>query len=838
MIDAYLARAEAVIATLSAIAVLVSWAAVRWRGLLRGRPERRYERWFVEHHSTYWNPYLDATERVRLDRTYIPLSLDHGVGDWGGPSGAAAAMSNPVAGNMILVGGAGSGKTTTLKAYGVSAIQNGSGHRELPFYVPVRLLAPALRLGGLADFLKAHLLRAGAGLTAEEAQTLLHHLLRQRRCVVLLDGLDEVNSESYRAVRDAVRQFARDHSPELPTADARLVITCRHQNFLRIRDDWVTGPNRIVDDRVYALAPMTDTQISQYLANLRDRFRHPQGPERFIAAVRASGTLHLHRSPLVLAMSLGLYARREFFEIPHSIAELFDLMIKEMLDRHKFRNQDDTSGGVIEFLADDKLRLLREFSLETAHGMTGFGPFTRESLLAYARRIQPRLRHLPIDRVEAFVDEIVDRSGLLSAASDHLYEFAHRSIRDHLVAAELLRSGAEGCASLLACATYREWRQVVIFFTAEADQRVVSPFLTELAATDLALAGECLAGADCLDDHAVPILEQLAAMLWRDERRMLLPALAALLGATTSPRPTTQEAAKKLIYTSLSGVTNEDAVSALGGNVDGLIGVVTMLVDRASPAGLSGVLVSRLTDIVPDDVRIVAPLWRCLADSRADPDGGGRAGTDRATARIVERLLGLAMDVACFEELDRQPSQDVPIFTPELRREVYPFRNGLDLSSNLVTLLCWAERLDVTLAEPNEFLRAKAVDPAAWSQVEADRRRRSREFTVRVPGLPYPHLASRTPASRTAGLGLSILTALVAVAALTGPDAASGGWVAVGALALAVGGAAIAANLVGLGVRLGRERRFQVWSANPYVGMYDDPRSRHWLVRPDQAGGS
>ena len=49
--------------------------------------------------------------------------------------------------------------------------------------------------------------------------------------------------------------------------------------------------------------------------------------------MRTSGTLDLHRTPLILAMSVGLYARKAFYEIPSSIAELYRAMIDEMLDR-------------------------------------------------------------------------------------------------------------------------------------------------------------------------------------------------------------------------------------------------------------------------------------------------------------------------------------------------------------------------------------------------------------------------------------------------------------------------------------------------------------------------
>jgi NACHT domain len=839
-----------VIGVVLAVIPLLGWLTTRVRARIRvvqGRSERRYIRWFLGQHSMYWNPYLDASEPLRLDRTYIPLSVLDGAAD-----GDAARNKRPTtiatttigrAGNVVIVGDAGSGKTTTLKAYGVATVQGRGGgptitpvdrgQRALPFFVPTQTLAISLRRGvGLAEHLTTELLGPHAQLASGEARELLSRLLKQRRCVVLLDGLDEIAGEDYAAVRAEVRRFARDRTSELPTANARLVITCRHDDFLRIRDDWVGAPNGVAE-RDYALAPLRDAEILSYLNKLRDRFTRPDGPEYFIAALRASeSTLDLHRTPLVLAMSIGLYARRASFEIPHSIAELYDTMIKEMLDRRV----------IGEFHCKDKPQVLREFSLTMARD-TRFGSFTKEELVAFTQRLRPKLRALREGQVEAFVDEIIERSGLLSLVpTTRKYEFAHRSIQEHLVASELLLQDAAeasgGWRELRERATNRDWRQVVLFYTAAADQRVVSRFLTDLAAVDVVLAGDCLAGANCEDDVAFRVLDELAEMVRTGGRDMLLPALDALLSATTSPRPTLRARAGSLVYDCLTRVTSDaDAVTVLGGNIDGVLRVITVLIDRADQIGMNTTLVSRLAAIVPDDPRLVEPLWWCLAvlsstgPSVGSRDDGGPAAEQQRPDRIVERLLMLATDPACFEELQRQPTHAPAFATPELRRQVYPFRNGIDLPSNLVTLLCWAEELDVTVPEPNRFIEAKDTSRVDWARIEADRSRRA--MTVPIPGWPKLRRLNRHPLVRVAGIGLTLLT-LIAVAAtlvdmsraggaLTGPSQTA-------VLSVALVEFALSVFMIGVSVRAGPTHRVDLWRVNPFVDAYDDPRSRHWLV--------
>lgn len=510
-------------------------------------------------------------------------------------------------------------------------------------------------------------------------------------------------------------------------------------------------------------------------------------------------------------------------------------MIKEMLDRH----------AIGAFRYEDKLRVLREFSLTMARD-TGFGSFTRQELVAFTQRLRPTLLDLRPGLVDSFVDEIIERSGLLSLVCDRTYEFAHRSIQEHLVASELLLLDAAaeveqaggGWRELRERATNRDWRQVVLFYTAVADQRVVSRFLADLAAVDVVLAGGCLAGANCVDEVAFRVLDELAGMLRAGDREMLLPALDAMLSATTSPRPTLRTRAASLVYDCLTRVTsNTDAVTALGGNIDGVLRVITVLVDRAGQIGMNVTVVSRLAAVVPDDPRLVEPLWRCLdAVSVADPsvrsrDDGDPAAEQQWPDRIVERLLMLATDPACFQELQRQPTQAPAFATLDLRRQVYPFRNGIDVSSNLVTLLCWAERLGVTIPEPNRFLKAKDSNRADWARIEADRGRR--DLSVRVPVWPRLHLLDRHPLLRVAGIGLIVLSLAVVAVILVDMGRADGaldGLMHTAILAVAVVEFTLSAFMIGIGVRAGPMRRVNVWRVNPFVDVYDDPRSRHWLI--------
>lgn len=812
--------------------VVISGAAARLlRQLRRGAAEERYRRWFVQEYRVY-NPYLAAPETLRLERTLVPLFVTEE-----GRSDRIADASRRIAdrsSHVVLLGDAGSGKTTMLKAFGIAALggidgRGGTGRgREVPFLVPVRLLRGIGQAGALTEHILGVLRsQKGLALTREEAHQFLAQTLQHERCVVLLDGLDEVTPTAYSAVRDELYRFLSDHTPELPTANARVVITCRRLTFLRIADDW--QPERFGAHRSYALAPLRDTEILAYLRAFPDRFPDVDGPQRFMEQLRVSGTLGLHRNPLVLSMSIGLYAGRKFPAIAHSTARLYDEMLDEMLGRHSFR-ADGLTTGVNEFDQADKLRVLREFALQAALGPQGFGPFDRAALADFVSATGDRLRQNLNGRADDFVDEIIDRSGLLSPVSEGQYEFVHRSLQEHLVASELLRQSDEGLRLLRERAIEREWRRVVLFYTATADQSVVTGFIGELAEVDPALACACLAGADCLNPVGFDVLERMADPLRDPRPPVMLSALAAVLSATASPRAAIREAARGQAFTWLTKVAGEaDAADALGGTHETLLDVMTMLVERLGESSVSRSMVVRLVGVVPDDPRFVEPLWRCLRTAESTPP------YDHSLVPLVDRLVRLATDPACFAALQRQPAAHPRFATTLLRQQVYPFRRGLDGQSNLVTLLCWAQEVDLDTSDVNRFLTAKATDPARWANLEADWRRRG--ALVFVPVF-RAHRVDRHAAERATGGLLSVLSvaALGAVGwDLTRPDGALGLAGGITAVLLAAVELALALTMLGLQQRI-EIRSGRLWRPNEWIDAYEDPRSRHWLV-PDGGEG-
>jgi hypothetical protein len=699
-------------------------------------PDWRYTRWFVRQHSTINNIYLDVQEDLDLAETYVPLAISGGD-DTSVHVIATDVMSRNTGLHTIIVGEPGSGKSTLLRAFGVGIVRTGyrrsspelrqiAATKQVPFLVNLTALGREGQSISIVGYLVRQVQKSGA---SRDPIMFLRRLMRQGRCLVLLDGLDEVAPDKYRAVRDEIHRFADGSGEEVPTGLCRIIMSCRRQNFMNMQDDWIPS----FAGQSYMIMPFRDQEIVRYLEKRRSHFVvEGKTPQTFRNEINASDSADLHRTPLILAMSSGLYARTDF-RVPSSIPMLFNAVITELLKRRN--SKTFPVSHTLAFSHDDKRRFLNRFALEAAR-RRGFNDFTKQDLIRGATRMAEDLTRVEPSEVTEFVKEIIDRSGLIVSMSETTLGFAHRAIHEFLAASELSKNAAAGCDRLVTNAANDQWRQVAILFASMCEKPELDTFLPALADANLELAGHCLGVADLGTDVAGPIIGSLADQTdaldrYEDEDEetdalaissLKVTLLSSLLAATRSPNLSTSRLATGTLQTILLGTRTGRAQdrSFLSGDATAAVQMVRGLAhsNNAEMAGLAVDVASSL----PTDRRIVDPLWRCL----------NTAGVEEAAARkLVGRLLALAMSRVCFDELQVQPSYEGLSIPAQERSQCYPFDNGVDRSSNLVTLLVLAERylVEPTVTGPrSSYFRAKADNPRAFRRLDWASR-----HTIQVP---------------------------------------------------------------------------------------------------------
>ena len=113
---------------------------------------------------------------------------------------------------IVIVGAAGSGKSTLLKAFGASLLSRRGeysdgqpvGSHEVPFFVSIRAYARAQDEGTHSTSLLGYLAEQVRDAGVRNGEAYVRRLLRQKRLVLLLDGLDEIRDNSRRKFYNAV----------------------------------------------------------------------------------------------------------------------------------------------------------------------------------------------------------------------------------------------------------------------------------------------------------------------------------------------------------------------------------------------------------------------------------------------------------------------------------------------------------------------------------------------------------------------------------------------------------------------------------------------------------
>ena len=523
---------------LTALCVLIWWLLVLIAGLVTDVWSKLRSRWVekladgVDHSiqalfSRYRRRYLDwifyrhrdfdvkglttqSTYNLELEQVFVDLTIQPPP-PGGTPSDPIRPFPKELTGrrsiwdyltsesftdHLALIGAPGSGKTTLLKKI---ALQTTGLHRpkirqKLPILLFLREHAEAILANpspSLADVASTDLARKQSPIIPPAAW--FRSKLDTGRCLVLLDGLDEVASQE---IRQKVVDWVETQFKAFPRN--RFLISSRPHGYR-------TCP--IAGVSVLEIQPFNRDQMRQFVQNwYRANEIHAsgkldpgvemkarEGAEDLLQRLGNSQTLtDLAVNPLLLTMIATVHRFRS--SLPGRRVELYAEICEVFLGkRQKARGIEDT------FTPIQKQRVLQPLAYQLMSTKKREIP-VGEAVKVIAESLRRVAGEKPGSPEVIFLKYIEEGSGLLLERESGIYSFAHLAFQEYLAAVHIRENGLG--EELVDKVADSWWHEVIRLYGAQGDASgIIAACLSSGAPTvpELALAIDCLEEAREVD---------------------------------------------------------------------------------------------------------------------------------------------------------------------------------------------------------------------------------------------------------------------------------------------------------------------------------------------------
>jgi len=453
----------------SLINAIWRWIYNRFAGtrLFHNISLNRYREALLEKYGKLHVPFR-PDRPLQMREVYVPLKV-------AGASDAEQINADEAVGKyrkLMVIGPPGSGKSMLLKHVALRSAE------ERWLDLPERQIAIFVEMHRLSDAqksLKQHLVEALARDHFPNAERFVSQGLERGKLMLLLDGLDEVDSNE----RPRVVQEARDLLDYLDEHRCRVIITCRTAIYEGQFDERV--------DRTLEVVEFNDWQIRQFLKPWASSMQDNKSIEQLMQMLHDRPLIMaLARNPLLLTIIAYLYTDTPFI-LPHSRAQFYQKATDILLDLwHREQNH---------YPAQDKRSVLRHLAIYFQDNANRQQQDRRSvnyrQVLAQVKEVLADL-NLDSDQTKPLLKEIVERSGLLlEIDGGERYQFAHLTLQEFFAAAELRENGND-------LVQYFQkdpdaWRETAKLWCGLATDSTT--VIRSIYAQDPITAFECLAGA-------------------------------------------------------------------------------------------------------------------------------------------------------------------------------------------------------------------------------------------------------------------------------------------------------------------------------------------------------
>jgi hypothetical protein len=413
---------------------------------------------------------------------------------------------------LALVGQPGSGKTTLLgqaaRHAAGPAVRGPVGRRRVPVLVALREQAGSV----IADPTRPlpAVIRAAVGDgPGREPGGWWERQLRRGRCLILLDGLDEVaRAEDARAVADWIqRQIAAypgNHFVVTSRSAGPLGPLAGQADVLVVRP-FTTGQVQLFLDRWFLAAEQHATGAAGPAARRAVRLRARESAARLAALLREYPALYdLAVNPLLATMIATAHRYRG--ALPGSRADLYGEICQVLLSR---RGQAKGLPELLPWTAKEAVLAALAYQMMREHASA----LPADRVLAI---VGPPLERFGASVTgEAFLDDIA-RNGLLAEAPGGQYAFTHLTFQEYL-AARHVRVTPGLVASLAENVGDPWWHETILLYAATADASpIVGACLARGTIVALTLAFDC-------EEASAEIDPELRQRLDAERRRAFEP---------------------------------------------------------------------------------------------------------------------------------------------------------------------------------------------------------------------------------------------------------------------------------------------------------------------------
>ena len=406
---------------------------------------------------------------------------------------------------FAVIGAPGCGKTTLLQHLALAFAQNRQRKLKLPAYVPVLLfLREHIKtLVGkepphLAELVQAHFANAKSYPHLDPPQSWFTSQLRRGRCLVMLDGLDEVARQNQREkvsawVNEQIRLY-----PRCP-----FILTSRPQGYYSAPLDKV---------HVLSVQPFNYQQVKRFvhawylenetLSTGKDdpgvRQQAEQGAHDLLERLRGLPALNdLTVNPLLLTMIAMVHRYRG--QLPGRRIELYAEICDVLLGHWR------KAKGIQDSLTAAQKRV----ALQPLAGAMMKRRLRQIGATAAMAVMAELLQSVNVKGEDAasFLPDLQASSGLLQESELGEWRFAHLTFQEYLAAAYFLEHCEELNFSELVDDSW--WHETLRLYAAQGNATaLVRACLAKDTVSALSLAADCLDEAKQLDNAVRQALEQ------------------------------------------------------------------------------------------------------------------------------------------------------------------------------------------------------------------------------------------------------------------------------------------------------------------------------------------